>query len=181
MDAREAVAAGLALSVAGIAALNDWRRGEIPNWLTLPAIVAAPIGYGFGFGAEHALRSLTAGALSGLVPYLLFRRGAMGGGDVKLLGALGAIVGFDLFAGIEIQLAAMVFALFAACAGLAWRGALLRTLGNAVVHALGPTLPVQWRPQRCEALSAPVRLGGPVFFATAGFAAPHLLLAWSAL
>ncbi len=181
MSLAEAVAAALALGVAGVAAFWDWRRGEIPNWLTLPSILAAPIAYGLASGAEQALLSIAAALLSGLVPYLLFRRGAMGGGDVKLFCALGAITGFDLLAGIEIQLAAMAFALVAACAGLAWKGDLIRTLGNAIIVTVGPALPRRWRQNRCAALSASVRLGTGIFLATAGFSAPRLVLAWSAL
>ncbi len=179
MSALEATAAACALGIAGMAAVCDWRRGEIPNWLTLPPLVGAPIGYGLAVDASHVMSSLAGGALSGLVPYLLFRTGAMGGGDVKLLSALGAVTGFNLFAGIEIQLVAMLVALASACAMLAWRGSLLSTLGNAVVVALGPTLPRSWRRTRCDALATPVRLGGSVFVATAGFSAPHLLLAWA--
>jgi hypothetical protein len=43
MNAAVTTAMGLALGVATAAAFCDWRRGEIPNWLTLPPIVVAPL------------------------------------------------------------------------------------------------------------------------------------------
>jgi len=175
MNAAVSNASGLALVVATVAALFDWRRGEIPNWLTLPPIVIAPFGYGLTFGIDHALHSAGAALLSGLVPYALFRRGAMGGGDVKLFGALGAITGFDLLAGIEIQLGAFVAAMLIACCALAWRGDLLKSLVNALALALNPVLPIRWRQEVCEALCRPIRLGVPILVATGIFAAPHLI------
>jgi len=181
MNAAVTTSAGLALGVATVAALCDWQRGEIPNWLTLPAIVIAPFAYGLALGIEHALHSLAAAFLSALVPYILFRRGAMGGGDVKLFGALGAVTGFDLLVGIEIQLAALVVAMFAACGALAWKGVLLRTLGNALAQALRPLLPTRWRWEPCGELSTHIRMGGAIFVATGFFAAPHLVLAWGEL
>lgn len=181
MDAAATIAMGLALGVATIAAVCDCRRGLIPNWLTLPPIVVAPLVFGLMFGLEYALHSLSSGLLTAFVPYLLFRRGAMGGGDVKLFGALGAITGFDLLIGIEIQLAALLAALLVACGALAWKGALLRTLGNAVLQAVRPVLPARWRQQPCAALTAPVRMGGAIFVATGIFAAPYLAAAWSEL
>lgn len=173
------IAASLALCVAAIAAFFDWRRGEIPNWLTLPVFLLAPSSYGLAFGIEYALQSLAAGLLGGLVPYLLFRRGAMGGGDVKLLAAVGALMGFDLLLGVEIQMAAFVAALGVASAALAWKGALTATIKNALTVALGPVLPLRWRREPCTELAAPIRMGAPVFIATGFFAAPHLLLAWA--
>jgi len=181
MNAPATTAMGLALCVAGIAALCDWRRGQIPNWLTLPPIVLAPLSYGLVFGLENATHSLASAFLTGFVPYLLFRRGAIGGGDVKLFGALGAITGFDLLLGLEIQLAALVVAMLVACGGLAWRGVLLRTLGNAFVQPLNPLLPVRCRQQPCDALFTPVRMGGAIFVAAGVFAAPYLAAAWSGL
>jgi prepilin peptidase CpaA len=166
MDAAVTTAMGLALGVATAAAFCDWRRGEIPNWLTLPPIVVAPLVYGLAFGLEHALHSVAG-------------RGAMGGGDVKVFGALGAITGFDLLVGIELQLSALALAMVAALGALAWKGALLRTLVNALAQALHPLLPVRWRQEPCDALSTPVRMGGAIFMATGIFATPHLLLAWS--
>ncbi|MGB5266243.1 MAG: A24 family peptidase [Polyangiales bacterium] len=174
------IAAGLALCLAAIAAFCDWRRGEIPNWLTLPAILLAPWSYGLALGFEYALHSLAAGFLGGLVPYLLFRRGAMGGGDVKLFSALGAVMGFDLLLGVEIQLLAFVAALVVASAALAWKGALTSTLRNAVAVGLGPLLPRRLRREPCNELAAPIRMGTPILAATGFFAAPHLLLAWMA-
>ncbi len=181
MNVAVTTAMSLALGVATTAALCDWRRGEIPNWLTLPPIVVAPFAYGLAFGIEYALHSFAAAFLSALVPYLLFRRGAMGGGDVKVFGALGAITGFDLLVGLEIQLGALAVALMLACGALAWKGALLATLGNALTQALDPLLPNRWRREPCDALSTPVRMGGAIFLATGIFAAPHLMLAWSEL
>lgn len=179
METGVTIAASLALFVAATAAFWDWQRGEIPNWLTLPVLLLAPASYGIAFGVEYALHSLAAAFLGGLVPYLLFRRGAMGGGDVKLFGALGAVMGFDLLLGVEIQLAACVAALIVTSASLAWKGALTRTLGNAWAVALGPVLPRRWRREPCDELVAPIRMGAPVFAATGIFAAPHLLFAWA--
>ena len=181
MNTAVTTAMGLALGVATIAAFCDWRRGEIPNWLTLPPIVAAPLTYGVAFGLEFALHSLAASFLSALVPYLLFRRGGMGGGDVKVFGALGAITGFDLLVGVEIQLGALAVAMTVACCSLAWKGALLRTLGNALAQAVNPLIPIRWRQRPCDELSAPVRMGGAIFVATGIFATPHFVLAWSDL
>ena len=181
MNTAATIAAGLALFVAAIAALSDWQRGEIPNWLTLPALLLAPLAYGLAFGIEYALHSLAAAFLAGLVPYLLFRRGAMGGGDVKLLGALGAVLGFDLLLGVEVQLAAFLVAMVVASSALAWKGALFATLGNALAVGLRPVLPAGWRREPCAELSAPIRMGAPVFVATGFIAIPHLSLAWAAL
>lgn len=180
MDVTTTTAMVLTLGVATGAALCDWRRGEIPNWLTFPPIVVAPLAYGLAFGIEFALHSVAAAFLSALVPYLLFRRGAMGGGDVKLFSALGAITGFDLLVGIEIELSALLVAMLVACGTLAWHGVLLRTLSNALTQALNPLLPVRWRQQPCVALSAPVRMGGAILAATVVFTAPYIAAAWSA-
>jgi prepilin peptidase CpaA len=179
MNAAVTIAAGLALGVATIAALLDRRRGQIPNWLTLPPIALSPFAYGFAFGIEYGIHSAGSALVSALVPYLLFRRGGMGGGDVKLFGALGAITGFDLLVGIEIQLGAFVVAIVFACAALAWRGALLKTLGTALTLALNPLLPMRCRREVSGPLAAPVRLGGAILVATGVFAAPQLMLAWS--
>lgn len=169
----------LALAVAFGAAFCDWRRGEIPNWLTLPPIFAAPPAYGVAFGVEYGLHSVAAAFLCALVPYLLFRRGAMGGGDVKVFGALGAITAFDLLVGVEIELGALVVALVVACGALARQGVLLRTLGNALTQAFNPLLPVGWRQAPCTALSAPVRIGGAILAATMASTAPYIVAAWS--
>jgi prepilin peptidase CpaA len=179
MTVAPTIAMALALGVAATAAFCDRRQGEIPNWLTLPPLVLAPFVYGLAFGVEYAMHSLAAAFLSGLVPYLSFRRGAMGGGDVKAFGALGAITGFDLLVGLEIELAAFMAAMLFACGALAWRGTLLRTLGTALRQAFHPLLPAKSRREPSAALSAHVRMGGAIFVATATFATPYFVAAWS--
>src|SRR5262245_30441442 len=101
MDAT-AIAHGSALLIAAVAAVTDFRRGEIPNWLTLPPLAVAPAAYGILHGPWGALGAIAAATVAGLVPYLLFRRGAAGGGDVKLFAALGATAGLSI--GIEAEL-----------------------------------------------------------------------------
>ncbi|HSF09782.1 MAG TPA: A24 family peptidase [Nitrospirales bacterium] len=83
---------GLALGLV-VAAVTDVREGKIPNWLTFSLA-------GFGMGVlswEHGwdgfLFSL-GGLGMGLVCLMFFYiKGGMGAGDVKLLGAIGAILG----------------------------------------------------------------------------------------
>jgi len=84
------------LIVVGFAAwiaVIDWRHFRIPNALTLPfAIAGLAINvYSFGLpGIATSLGGLAVGFLLLLIPYLM---GGFGGGDVKLLAAIGSWVG----------------------------------------------------------------------------------------
>jgi prepilin peptidase CpaA len=87
----KAVILAALVAVLVTASITDIRRHRIPNWLTLPAVVA-----GLGLNASGAPGLLFGfeGLLLGLglfmIPYLL---GGIGAGDVKLLAAVGAMVG----------------------------------------------------------------------------------------
>ena len=106
MEGLTLVAAGAALVLSVAAAAFDHRTGRIPNALTFSGIA---LGVGFGFcagGAGGGLASLFGALLAAIVPAFLNRIGAMGGGDVKLFAALGAITGPRL--GLEIETAAFL-------------------------------------------------------------------------
>jgi prepilin peptidase CpaA len=81
------------------AAVFDLRRGMVYNWLTYPAIVAGLVlGAVEGAAAGDTLDGLTNHVL-GLgfgfgVLFVAYLLGGMGGGDVKLMGAVGAFVGW---------------------------------------------------------------------------------------
>ncbi|MGD8825033.1 MAG: A24 family peptidase [Myxococcales bacterium] len=165
------IALGSALAIAVVAAILDWRTAHIPNWLTLPTIAVSPFVYGHAFGLEQAVRCIAAILVSAVVPYFLFRRAAMGGGDVKLFAALGGVTGFDPLAGLEIQLVAFGIGLVFALAGLAWKRSLWRFLWKNLAsrpadsgHSCSsgdPTTP------------ATLRMGGAILMATALFAIPY--------
>ena len=82
-----------ALVVATAAAAIDLRARRIPNWLTYSGIVAAlaarPVLAGWPALVDGVLGMLAAGGIF----YLIFLMGGMGGGDVKLMAAVGAWVG----------------------------------------------------------------------------------------
>lgn len=71
------------------AALTDLRRREIKNWLNAAIALAAPLWWlAMGFGPLDVAFQLALAAGTFVVACLLFATGQMGGGDVKLLGAL---------------------------------------------------------------------------------------------
>jgi len=86
---------GCLLAVVAAAAVVDLLTGKVPNWLTYPAAA-------LGLGAWAFMRgwpgvgSSAAGLAVGFVPlFILYRTGAgLGGGDVKLMGAVGALRGW---------------------------------------------------------------------------------------
>ncbi len=95
----------------------DWRWRRLPNWLTLSGAAVALV-WRLGYGGLPALvDGFAAGMLAGfflLLPFLL--RGA-GGGDVKMLFAVGAMLGwrwlmpllvYTSFAGLILALAMLV-------------------------------------------------------------------------
>jgi prepilin peptidase CpaA len=83
------------------AAVTDVRAGKIYNWITLPAMLAGLAGHaiigglGFGEGGRLGLADAVLGLAVGFAPMLVaWLAGGIGGGDVKLMGAVGALAGW---------------------------------------------------------------------------------------
>ena len=123
------ISVGVLAVVLVAAAVCDLARGKVFNWLTYPAIV---VGLGLA-----ALRGLDGDAWEGLTDGLLgfgfgfgvlfvaYLVGGMGGGDVKLMGAVGALVGWNGLADYAALHAVLYSFMTAAAVGLVlmiWRG-----------------------------------------------------------
>lgn len=79
-----------------IATVTDFWRRKIYNWLTLPAMVLGLLLNGLQFGWS-GLGEAFLGLLLGFVIFLILGLlGMMGGGDVKLAAAVGALIGWKL-------------------------------------------------------------------------------------
>jgi prepilin peptidase CpaA len=82
-----------ALALAGLAGYLDWRSRRIPNWLTVPGLCAGIV-VNFITAGRHGVALSFEGAALGLalmLPLVLMR--ALGAGDWKLMGAVGAFLG----------------------------------------------------------------------------------------
>lgn len=98
---------GLLAVVLAVAAYTDLRTGKVYNWLTYPAMLLGLGLAGFGGwmlasdpayhgpaegGFRAAMTASSVGLFAGLIPFgIIFLAGALGGGDAKLMGAVGAI------------------------------------------------------------------------------------------
>jgi prepilin peptidase CpaA len=164
--------------LAATAGWTDWRSRRIPNWLTVPGLLA-------GIGANTAstgwvgARDAVLGAglgLALLLPFVLIR--SLGAGDWKLVGALGAWLGPGRL------LAVLIITVFAAglmALGLViWTGRLRQTAHNlwrmllsfVTLHLPGPEVSLD-NPQ-----SAKVPFGVAAAFAVLVYTARQ---AWGGL
>ena len=82
-----------ALSVAAVGAVEDIRCGRIPNWLTYGGLLAALAAQFLMLGWPGLKSGLVGVLAGGGIFYLVFVVGGMGGGDVKLMAAVGAWAG----------------------------------------------------------------------------------------
>jgi len=130
-----------AIALTAIAAVYDLRTGHIPNWLTFGSLLAAVLaqavvgaldggGAGLGTGVADAVLGVIVCAA---VPAIVFFRGGMGGGDVKLFAALGAL--FAARDGLLAESYSFVIALLLAPVSLAYQGKLFRTIANTAALA----------------------------------------------
>lgn len=161
-------------TLALVASVTDSRNGVIPNQVTVPVLLGAPLAHAVAGGPGGALGSLLGLIICGLVPLLFFRLGAMGGGDVKLFAALGAIAGPSM--GLAIELLSLSLAFFGGLSVMAWQGKLLRTLGNAARLALNPFLPRSRRREVAAEQLTTLRLGIAILGGTLLAIADHGLL-----
>lgn len=83
------------LAVLAAAVGMDLRTGKIRNWLTLPAAVCGPLIHLLAGGKHQALDSLAGLGVTVLVGAIFAASRMMGGGDIKLLVAVGSLAGFD--------------------------------------------------------------------------------------
>jgi prepilin peptidase CpaA len=88
--------ASFALIISGftlVAAISDWRTRKLPNWLTVSALVTALVFHIAMGGFSGLLFSLSGFAIGFGILLILWLVGGGGGGDVKLMGAVGAWMG----------------------------------------------------------------------------------------
>lgn len=127
----------LALAILlALASACDIRSHRIPNPLTLAGLVLGLGWHGWRGGGPGLVLSLEGVAVAGLA-LLLYALGGLGAGDVKLLGAVGALMG-PMF--LLWTLPGAVFA--GGLLALAWaarRGVLRETLLNVLfgLHLIG--------------------------------------------
>lgn len=164
----------VAFAVAAVAGWLDWRKGEIPNWLTFPALGLGPILHiaRISMAKEPMETALTEGAISiggaavcAIVPLLLFRQSAIGGGDVKLLIALGALLEPQI--GVEAEMYGFFAAAILAPARLAYEGKLFTTLKSALIIGANFFLPAAKQRSIDAAVMTWFRLGPAIAVGTA--------------
>src|ERR1700722_2749660 len=112
-----------------VAAVYDVLYRRIPNWLTIGGVFAGIALNSFIYRGWPGLRLSLAGLAVGFAAYfILYTLRAMGGGDVKLMAAIGALVGMRDWFGIFL-----ITAIVGGVAGLAMvaaRGRLKKTFWN---------------------------------------------------
>lgn len=115
-----------------VATVEDLRRGVISNWLSVSALLAGLVCH---FAAEGwpGLARASAGAVLGFAVFFLpYWMGGLGGGDVKLMAAFGALLG---------PVGALTAAILAAMAGgLMAVGSLLLRRGRRKAIRYGPAI-----------------------------------------
>ena len=119
-----------ALGIATVGAVQDIRGGRIPNWLTYGGLLVALAVRTFVSGWPGLKIGFIGMLAGGGIFYLLFLLGGMGGGDVKLMAAVGAWAGTAQTAGVLI--AAAIAGGFLAVGYMVFYRQVHRTLLNTV-------------------------------------------------
>src|SRR4051794_30769900 len=164
-----------ALLMTFLAAVFDGRTGVIPRWVSLGFLPLGPIAHAFiGYGKRAPwgmpgplfglLLSLAGSALCALVPYVAFRLKVVGGGDVKLLASLGALLGPS--SALSAEFYALVITALYVPTRLAYQGRLLSTLYESTIAVASPTLPRARRRALPGAMFEGIRLSPFVFVGT---------------
>lgn len=124
-----------------VAAFTDLRVGRIPNWLTYPAWVFG-VAFAAAAGGWPELSRSLMGFAVGFAPFfVLYLLGGMGGGDVKLTAAVGAIMGYPFI--LNAMITSILVGGLVALLIVIWEGKLwsaVKFLGATVGRVFVPGL-----------------------------------------
>lgn len=162
----------VAVLLTAIAAVIDWKTGQIPNWLTLGPLALAPLAHAAvslqqegATAAGLAFGWSVLGAVGcAIAPLFIWLSNGGGGGDLKMMAALGALMGPVV--GLEAETYVFVGATLYSMAWMAYEGKLLRTLSNTLKLLVNPLLPKDRRHQLPEAMMTELRFGPSIFAGT---------------
>ncbi|WP_394822888.1 prepilin peptidase [Pendulispora albinea] len=169
-----------AVVLAAAAAWTDWRTGRIPNWLTFSVLAIAPFvhiarGLIQGLAKEDALLqggfSVLGAVICVLVPAFLYTRNAIGGGDLKVFAAIGALCQYPI--GFEAEMYGFLSLALIAPARLAYEGKLLRTMKNAVGLMINPFMPKEKKVVIQQEMMSWIRMGPGILIGAILTAALH--------
>ena len=127
------------VGVISVALVTDLQNRKIYNWLTFPAMLAGLV-LNFAIGGLAGLQSSLIGLLVGSIVFLVgFFVGAMGAGDVKLMAAVGAWLGWPFTVAAVIYVT--IFGGLIAIGAAASSGALKQMLKNVGWFMYGLVVP----------------------------------------
>ena len=109
-----------------VAAVWDIRRGMLPNWLTYGATLVAIVVN--GLIAEAWWFGLAGASVAFGIWFVLFATGGVGGGDVKLMTAVGAVWG--VYGALAVSLYAICFGFVMALLWALFQGRLWEMAGR---------------------------------------------------
>ena len=87
----------IGLAIFGAVAYGDIRTRRIPNELIVAILALAAFRIAVDGDPRAGLYTLAAAAVLFVATFLLFWRGFLGGGDVKLIGATALLIGYHSF------------------------------------------------------------------------------------
>ena len=123
-----------------LGAATDLRKHKIPNWLTLPAMVLGLVINGLGgLGFQTALFGMLV-AIG--IYFLFFAIGFRGAGDGKLMGAVGAFIGWPHIVSVIVLVALLAGA---AAIVLSWQRGLLGNVLRSTASLVADIVCFRWR------------------------------------
>jgi len=114
------------LALGLVAAYTDIRHRQVPNWLVLPALLSGLVLGTVSGGWGGLLGALGGTAMCGGIFVIMYMLGGMGGGDVKLIAAAGALAGWP--GAVNVLVYSVLAGGVMAVGVLLLRGRLFRTL-----------------------------------------------------
>jgi Flp pilus assembly protein protease CpaA len=168
------------LLFATTAAVTDVLKHKIFNWTTYPGFLIALVVRAGGDVYVDGWTSDYADLIDGLKGFLVcgllmlvchvFPQLGVGGGDVKLMGMLGAFFGMDR--GIEVLLWTFVLGAAMGMATLIWRVGFWRLISGSIRHLLWSLRLANWLPLTEEERK---QLKLPMFLAPSALAASTIV------